>query len=57
MRAGRAEIGRTNAPCLLHEMDGDFSAEVRVSGPFPGDPRCLTEGRWAFRGRAARLAG
>jgi regulation of enolase protein 1 (concanavalin A-like superfamily) len=43
-----AELGQTNGPRVLRDVDGDFAAEVRVSGPFPGDPRCLVPGRWAF---------
>lgn len=42
------EIGHTNAPRVVREVDGDFWAEVTVSGAFPTDPRCLTEGRWPY---------
>jgi regulation of enolase protein 1 (concanavalin A-like superfamily) len=45
-----AEIGQTNGPRTLRDVEGDFTAVVRVSGPFPVDPISLVEGRWAFYG-------
>ncbi len=45
-----ADIGKTNGPRLLREVDGDFHAQVKVAGAFPVDPRCLMPGRWAFFG-------
>jgi regulation of enolase protein 1 (concanavalin A-like superfamily) len=45
-----AELGQTNGPRVLRAVEGDFAAEVRVSGPIPADPRCLVPGRWAFYG-------
>jgi regulation of enolase protein 1 (concanavalin A-like superfamily) len=50
-----AEIGKTNAPCVLREVNGDFQAEVTVSGPFPADTRCLVEGRWPYHGAGLLL--
>ncbi len=49
-RVMSVEIGKTNAPRVLRELDGDFSVEVKVSGAFPTDPRCLVEGRWPYHG-------
>jgi hypothetical protein len=31
------ERGSTNAPRVLHAVEGDFTAEVEVSGAFPGE--------------------
>ena len=42
------EVGRANAPRVLREIEGDFQAEVVVSGNLPTDPRNLFKGRMAF---------
>ena len=52
-----AEIGQTNGPRVLRDVEGDFIAEVRVSGPFPADPHSLIEGRWAFNGSGLLIWG
>ncbi len=44
------EVGRANAPRVLREIEGDFQAEVVVSGNWPTDPRNLFKGRMAFHG-------
>jgi regulation of enolase protein 1 (concanavalin A-like superfamily) len=44
------EKGLTNAPRVVREVEGDFTAEVRTSGDFPTDNHSLSEGRWAFYG-------
>jgi regulation of enolase protein 1 (concanavalin A-like superfamily) len=49
-RVMSVEIGKTNAPRVLREIVGDFSVEVKVSGAFPADARCLIEGRWPYHG-------
>jgi regulation of enolase protein 1 (concanavalin A-like superfamily) len=43
-----AEIGVTNAPRVVREVDGDFHAEVKVTGPIPGDARSVLDGRWPY---------
>lgn len=44
-----AEIGRMNAPRVLRDVEGDFVAEVKVSGTFrPGEP--AIPGRLAYHG-------
>ncbi|HWY88491.1 MAG TPA: hypothetical protein VNX28_17395 [Gemmataceae bacterium] len=35
------EAGATNAPRVLHAIDGDFRAEVQVRGAFPPDTKSL----------------
>jgi hypothetical protein len=38
-------IGRNNAPRVLREVEGDFTAQVRVTGEFdPGERSTLTDG-------------
>ena len=45
-----AEIGKTNGPRVLREVDGDFCIEVKVSGALPADPHSPMPGRWAYFG-------
>jgi hypothetical protein len=44
------EIGKTNAPRVMRDVEGDFGVEVRAFGPFPADNRSLVQGRWACYG-------
>jgi regulation of enolase protein 1 (concanavalin A-like superfamily) len=50
-----AELGQTNAPRVLREVEGDFRVEVKVLGAFNGDARCLVAKRWAFNGAGLLL--
>lgn len=43
-----AERGQVNAPRVLREVEGDFVAEVRVSGGFPAGAESLVPGRRPF---------
>jgi regulation of enolase protein 1 (concanavalin A-like superfamily) len=45
-----AERGTTNAPRVVRDVAGDFTAEVRVSSDFPTDDKALVDRRWAFYG-------
>jgi RNA polymerase sigma factor (sigma-70 family) len=43
------ERGRTNAPRVLEEVEGDFTVQVKVSGDFPTDVRTAARGRRPYQ--------
>jgi regulation of enolase protein 1 (concanavalin A-like superfamily) len=43
------EQGRTNAPRVLREVAGDFTAQVKLSAKFAADPASLISSRRAFQ--------
>jgi RNA polymerase sigma factor (sigma-70 family) len=44
------ELGRMNAPRVLQEVEGDFIAQVKVSGEFPERATSMVEGRRPYHG-------
>jgi RNA polymerase sigma factor (sigma-70 family) len=44
------ELGRMNAPRVLQEVEGDFIAQVKVSGVFPERAASMVEGRRPYHG-------
>src|SRR5262245_13596775 len=44
------ERGKTNAPRVMKEWEGDFRASVILGGGFPKTPRSVVEGRYPFHG-------
>ena len=43
-----ANFKLANAPCLLRDVTGDFTVEVRVSGPFHATEKSTLQGQPAY---------
>ena len=49
------EQNRMNAPRVLRPIEGDFIAQVRVAGDFPGASKSVVPTRQAFHGAGLLL--